>query len=110
VAAALLVALQLGGGATSTGRALDQIERSVTRPVPTTPPRPVERPPVWVPDRIISVPGQPEGVRVPGHWEHHYGDNRVLVPPLTVCNTQTGECRTEPGGVKPPVHDRPQTP
>lgn len=113
----LLLVLQLGAGGSSLdtlhgsrtpgGPALDQLERSVTRPVPSLPPPALpasDR--VWVPDRFL---GAPEGgtVHVPGHWEQRLSDREFYVPPLTVCNTVTGACSTLPAGVQPPVETRP---
>ena len=108
-AASLLLVAQLGGGLTPSSRAADQIDRASKQPLPKAPPPAATSvPPVWVPDRIIAVPGEPQPglVRVPGHWEYPRDNGRVFVPPLTVCNSQTGECRTESSGVKPPIDQR----
>ena len=109
LAGGFLLLAQLGGGLTPSSKAVDQIDRVSRQPLPTAPPPAASSPaPLWVPNRIIAVPGEREGglVRVPGHWEYPRDNGRVLVPPLTVCNQQTGECRTEPAGVMPPVEQR----
>jgi hypothetical protein len=109
LAGGFLLLAQLGGGLTPSSKAVDQIDRVSRQPLPTAPPPAASSPaPLWVPNRIIAVPGEREGglVRVPGHWEYPRDNGRVLVPPLTVCNQQTGECRTESGGVMPPVDQR----
>src|SRR5438309_1676601 len=71
------------GSSSPSGRALDQITNSVTRPVPTLPPPTGQLPSdVWVPDRIVPVPDQPGGLIVPGHWERRLSDHQNYVPPL----------------------------
>jgi hypothetical protein len=56
-AGALLLLAQLGGGSPFSS-AVDQIERSLTRPLPQAPAAPMERSPdVWVPDRYLADPG-----------------------------------------------------
>jgi hypothetical protein len=94
---------RVGGGASS--GALDQIERSVTRPLPQAPPpAPVPRPDsVWVPDRSVATPGGT--VHVPGHWERRLPTGDHHVPPLVVC-TPGGQCAPEPGGTRPPPEQR----
>ena len=108
LAGAWLVA-QLGGGGTPSSRAINQIERSVTRPLPPLPPAPPPRSDsVWVPDRYV-VPG-PSGppFHVPGHWEQTVGPNEVRVPPMVVC-TPVAECALVPAGTRVPADQR-QTP
>ena len=103
VTGAWLVA-QLGGGSTPSSRAIDQIERSVTRPLPPLPPAPAPRSDsVWVPDRY--VPGSAGPVHVPGHWEQRVSPYEVQVPPLVAC-TPGGDCALVPGGVRPPAERR----
>jgi hypothetical protein len=106
---------QLGGGVRATpfrgttpaGPALDRLERSVTRPVPTLPPPPTGQSPadVWVPGRTVPVPDQPGGAIVPGHWERRLSDREHYVPPLTL-TTPDGRVFTTPGGVMPPPDQR----
>lgn len=98
---------QLGGGGTPSSRAIDQIERSVTRPLPSLPPAPPPRSDsVWVPDRYVPGPSGP--FHVPGHWEQSVGPNEVRVPPMVVC-TPAGECALVPAGTRVPAEQR-QTP
>ena len=101
LAGALLLLAQLGGGS-SFNSAVDQIERSVTRPVPQAPAAPVERSPdVSVPDRYVAGPGQYGIEVVPGHSERLLPSGEYYAPPSTVCSSATGECATAPAGVRP---------
>jgi hypothetical protein len=99
---AVLLLAQLGRG--TPGRSpVEQIERSVTRPVPQAPATPVERSPnVWVRDRYLADPLQGGTSFVPGHWERRLSDGQYYAPPSTVCNSASGECSTAPAGVRPP--------
>ena len=99
---ALLVLAQFGGG--TPGRSpVEQIERSVTRPVPQAPAAPVERSPnVWVPDRYLADPMQGGTSFVPGHWERRLSDGQYYAPPSILCNSAGGACSTAPAGVRPP--------
>jgi hypothetical protein len=104
---------QLGGGTratggTSTSRSAEQIQRSVTQPLPALPPAPAPRNDrVWVPDRY--VPGPAGTIHVPGHWEQPISSTQSRVPPLVVCDSG-GHCTFVPGGVRPPAEQRPQAP
>jgi hypothetical protein len=81
-------------GGTTTQQAVDQINRSAMRPLPTPPPAPVYRPDtVWVPDRWALG-----DVRVPGHWERRLPDGSMYVPPLIVSDPRSGD-RLVPGHV-----------
>jgi hypothetical protein len=98
--------------ATPTGRgsaardSLNQIHESTTRPVPVAPSRPVQRPDaVWVPDRYAPVPGQPQGVLIPGHWERRLPGGDVYVPPIVIMHPD-GRQEVFPAGVRPPVDER----
>ena len=103
------IALQLGGG-TPLGKAIEQLERSVTKPVPQAPASTVVRPDsVWVPDRQLPDVVHGGTVLVPGHWERRLSDREYYAPPLTICGSATGECATIPAGVRPPPAER-QTP
>ena len=112
LAAALLLA-QIGGPArigptTPAGPALDRLTNSVTRPVPTLPAPPTGQHPadVWVPDRIVPIPGQTGGgALVPGHWERRLSDREHYVPPLVI-RTPDGRTTTLPAGVAPPPEQR----
>jgi hypothetical protein len=82
-------------GGTTTQQAVDQINRSVTRPLPTPPPAPVYRPDnVWVPERWGLG-----DVRIPGHYERRLPDGSVYVPPVVVTDPRMGE-RLVPGHVE----------
>jgi hypothetical protein len=93
LAGAMMVQL----GPTTTGRAVDQMNRSSMRGVPV-PPAPVAPRPgsVWVPDRYVRIPGHPDGVHVPGHWVLITPDGRVLAPPLTGTVPGTGAVEIVP--------------
>ncbi len=60
---------------------------------------------VWVPDRYVPVPGAPQGVLVPGHWEQRVSDQTVYVPPITIVHP-AGESSVIPGGIRPPADQR----
>jgi hypothetical protein len=109
-----IVLAQLGGSLRGTfpsttpgSSAIDRLERSVTRPVPTLPAPPIGDHPsdVWVPGRIIPLPDQPGGAIVPGHWERRLSEHQNYVPPLTA-TTPDGRVITVPGGVLPPPAER----
>ena len=94
------------GSSSPSGRALDQLTNSVTRPMPAVPPPSGQHPSdTWVPDRIVPVPDQPGGLIVPGHWERRLSDQQNYVPPLTA-TTPDGRVFTVPGGVMPPPEQR----
>jgi hypothetical protein len=94
------------GPSTPSNRALDQLTNSVTRPLPTLPPPTGQHPAdVWVPDRIVPVPGQPGGALVPGHWERRISDREHYVPPLVI-RMPDGSTTTLPAGVMPPPEQR----
>lgn len=84
-------------GPTTTQQAVDQITRSVTRPVPAVPPPPVVTPPgsIWVPEHFTLG-----DVKVPGHWQQRLPDGSVYVPPLIIFDPREGE-RLIPGHVEP---------
>jgi hypothetical protein len=107
VAGALLLA-QLGGGGTSTGRAIDQLNRSSTRPLPALPPAPSPRNDmIWVPEQHTPPSlGAPQGFKVPGHWERQLPDGTLYAPPLVVCEPGSGACRTVPAGPQPSIDQR----
>ncbi|MBM4443286.1 MAG: hypothetical protein FJ027_22975 [Candidatus Rokubacteria bacterium] len=118
VAATLATALLLAqagvtprvGPTTPAGPMLDQLNRSMTRPVPTLP-APSGRHPadVWVPDRIVPVPGHAGGVLVPGHWERRISDREHYVPPMVI-RAPDGTTTAVPGGVMPAPDQRPLAP
>jgi hypothetical protein len=104
LAVSLLVA-QLGSG-TPLQRSLDQIQRSVTRPVPQAPPPQVWRPSdVWVPDRVVSDPIDGRSVHIPGHWDRRLPSGELYGPPVTICDS-TGACATFPAGPRPLLEQR----
>ena len=107
--AGLLIVLQLGGG-TPLSRSTDQIQRSVTRPMPQAPPTTAPRPSdVWVPGRYVSDPVDGRMILLPGHWERTLPSGETYAPPLTICRDSTGACTTIPAGVRPAPEFR-QTP
>lgn len=96
-------------GPTTTGQAVDQMNRMSTRPLPSADPRPVVRDDmVWVPDRVIRVPGQGDAL-VPGHWEQLTPEGRHQVPPVTATDP-SGAVTQFPAGAYPPPAERPYGP
>lgn len=88
---------------TPMARALNQVKATAMRPVPAAPPQdraPVDR--IWVPDRFVSIPGEPGERWVPGHWERPISDREVHVPPLAIFNVTTGAPSAIPAGRKAP--------
>jgi len=97
--------LPISPNGTTTQQAVDQINRSATRPLPTPPPTPVYRPDtVWVPERWGLG-----DVRIPGHFERRLPDGTVYVPPVVVTDPRTGD-RLVPGHVEPSPPPGPQMP
>ena len=95
---------QLGSG-TPLQRSLDQLERSVTRPVPQAPPPTAWRPSeVWVPDRVVSDPVSGQWIQVPGHWQRRLPSGELYGPPMTVCGPRG--CETIPAGTRPSLEPR----
>ncbi len=92
---------------TSAGvRAINQVNRAATRPLPAVPaPKvaPAER--VWVPDRVVA--GSDGLVHVPGHWERRINDQETHTPPLSACPVTNGRCILIPAGVRPEPEARP---
>jgi hypothetical protein len=102
----LLGAMSVHLGPTTTSQAVDRINSMSTRPLPSVAPRPVVREPlVWVPDRVVPLPGE-GNVVVPGHWERPLEPHQVHVPSLTVRNPETGATTTLPAGIRPPTDER----
>jgi hypothetical protein len=93
-------------GPTTTSQAVNQMNATSMRGVPSVAARPVVRDTmIWVPGRPVLLPGEGT-VMVPGHWERRLDGGDVHVPPLTVRNPATGETTTLPAGVRPPVEER----
>src|ERR1051326_8778096 len=91
-------ALSVPLGPTTTGQAVDRMNQMSTRPLPSADPRPVVRDDmVWVPDRVVRVPGQGDAV-VPGHWEQLTREGQRRVPPVTVVDPVTGAVTQYPAG------------
>jgi hypothetical protein len=91
---------------TAGSRAVNQLNRAVTRPLPPVPaPKvtPAER--VWVPDRYVA--GSDGLLHVPGHWERRINDQEVHAPPLSACPVTNGPCILIPAGVRPEPEARP---
>ena len=104
-------ALAVPLGPTTTGRAVDQINQMSTRPLPSADPRPVTRnDQIWVPDRIVRLPGQGDSL-VPGHWEQMTPEGRRQVPPVTATDP-SGNVTSypAPAGGYPPPAERPYGP
>jgi len=110
-ASLLLGGLLFAPGPTTTSSAVDQINGMSSRSLPTTTaPRPAgPSNMIWVPDRYIRLPGEPGVSYVPGHWEQPVGPHEVYVPPVVV-QTPGNRNETIPGGFRPPVDERPNTP
>lgn len=102
----LLGAMAVHLGPTTASQAVNQINGMSSRPVPSvaSPPS-VREPLVWVPDRVVRLPGE-GNVVVPGHWERPVEPHQVHVPSLTVRNPETGASTTLPAGIRPPVDER----
>ena len=93
-------------GPTTTSQAVNQINASSIRGVPSVARTPAAREPmVWVPERMVSVPGEGT-VAVPAHWERRLQAHQVQVPPLIGHNPETGAIRSLPGGIQPPTDER----
>lgn len=93
-------------GPTTTSQAVNQMNATSMRGVPSVAPRPVVRDPmIWVPARVVPLPGQGT-VMVPGHWERRLDRGTVHVPPLPVRNLETGTTTTLPAAERPPVDER----
>ena len=97
--------------ATPTGRtnitteATGKINAASRAPLPVTSAPAIVRPDLtWVPDRYVSVPGAPQGVLVPGHWEQRLPSGDVYVPPIVIVNP--GGQQLFPAGVRPPADQR----
>ena len=69
-------------GPTTTQRAVDQMNSSSMRGVPTPPVRQAPHvDSVWVPDRWVPAPGVPQGVFEPGHWVIFTPEGGRIAPP-----------------------------
>ena len=96
---------------TTTSQAINQINAMSMRPLPAAAERPVVREDnVWVPARVILVPGEPNGAVVPGHWERRTADGELYVPPLTVVRPSSGSLQAFPAGSYSPSDGRPYGP
>lgn len=94
-------------GPTTTSQAVNQMNSTSMRGVPSSPApaEPSREPMVWVPSQVVRLPGEGT-VTVPGHWERPLGGREVFVPPLSVRNPATGERTTVPAGIRPPADER----
>jgi hypothetical protein len=105
---ALLMVAQLGGGLRP-NPALNQLDRSVRKPLPSLPPAPAPRSDqVWVPDRYFPTPVGGTTF-VPGHWERQINGQEYYAPSLPAC-TSAGQCVTTPAGVRPQAPETRQSP
>ena len=107
-----MAACLLGGamtiplGPTTTQQAVNRMNATSMRPLPSSAPREVVRERnVWVPARTVPLPGQGT-VMVPGHFERRLDNGDVYVPPLTVRSPATGVTTTLPAGARRPSDDR----
>jgi hypothetical protein len=93
-------------GPTTTSQAVNQMNATSMRPLPSVAPRQaVGETMIWVPTRVVPLPGQGTVV-APGHWERRLGPHEVYVPPLTVRNPETGATTALPAGSRPPTEER----
>jgi hypothetical protein len=101
-------------GPTTTSQAVNQINGMSMRPLPLVAPTPAMREGmVWVPDRVVHVPGGlgPSGtIVVPAHWERRTPEGDLYVPPLTAPVPATGGLQSFPAGSYPPPDERPYGP
>jgi hypothetical protein len=94
-------------GPTTTSQAVNQMNSMSMRPLPMVEPRPaLPDSTVWVPPRVIFVPGEPTGVVVPPHWERRTPEGDFYVPPLTAPSPTTGALQSFPGGYRSPTDER----
>jgi hypothetical protein len=93
-------------GPTTTSQAVNQMNATSMRGVPSTPSMAGGRDTaIWVPARIVRVPGEGT-VLVPAHWERRLDARDVYVPSLMVRNPATGVTETVPAGIRPPADER----
>jgi hypothetical protein len=93
-------------GPATTSQAVNQMNSTSMRPLPSvTPPPSGGETMIWVPTRVVPLPGQGTVV-APGHWERRLGAHEVYVPPLTVRNPETGATTGLPAGIRPPTEER----
>jgi hypothetical protein len=110
LAGALMVPL----GPTTTSQAVNRMNSMSMRPLPMVAPTPAfHESMVWVPDRVVHVPGglgPPTTIVVPAHWERRTPEGDVYVPPLTAPVPGTGGLISYPAGSYPPPDERPYGP
>jgi hypothetical protein len=93
-------------GPTTTSQAVNQMNATSMRPLPSVAPPPaVAETMIWVPTRVVPLPGQGTVV-APGHWERRLDAHEVHVPSLDVRNLQTGATTVLPAGIRPPAEER----
>jgi hypothetical protein len=93
-------------GPATTSQAVNQMNATSMRPLPSVAPPPgVGETMIWVPTRVVPLPGQGTVV-APGHWERRLGTHEVYVPPLAVRNPETGATTVLPAGIRPPTEER----
>ena len=93
-------------GPTTTSQAVNQINATSMRPLPSVAPAPrVGETMIWVPTRLVPFPGQGTVV-APGHWERRLDAHEVYVPPLVIRHPETGATTVLPGGIRPPTEER----
>ena len=93
-------------GPATTSQAVNQMNATSMRPLPSVAPPPgVGETMIWVPTRVVPLPGRGTVV-APGHWERRLGPHEVYVPPLAVRNPETGATTVLPAGIRPPTEER----
>lgn len=94
------------GQGSTTAAITERLNALSARPLPTvSTTAPSRSDMVWVPDRYVPVPGAPERVLVPGHWERQLSDREVYVPPLVIVHPRGGP-ELIPAGVRQPADSR----
>lgn len=81
-------------------RLLDELKARAMRLPPVAPqPDPTRPGMLWVPDRWVSIPGEPSPAYVPGHWERRLPGGEFFVPSLAIVHPDGG-VSTAPAGTR----------
>ena len=93
-------------GPATTSQVVNQMNATSMRSLPSVAPPPsVGETMIWVPTRVVPLPGQGTVV-APGHWERRLDAHEVYVPPLVVRHPETGAIIVLPAGIRPPTEER----